>query len=119
MLSVHDSSIVLDFVLGGLSVVLGMFNSNNSRTKTIALAVAAAYHAIDATAYNSDGTLNQARVTFALSLLEKLFPHSDSFALSEDLDEVLAVIHKHASDNLGLVPVAPVPTPASKTPKAK
>lgn len=107
-----DAMTVLSAVLTALSTGLGIIAVKNNRAKTIAIAIAAAETAIDKTAYNSDGTLNAARVQLAETVLDHVIPNANPAVVDADLKALLAVVHSHAQS---LVPAAAA-TAASSTP---
>jgi hypothetical protein len=79
-----------------LSVLLGNKYLASGRTGKILQAIAAAEHMIDAVTHNGDGTLNEARVTFALQVLSHIAPRMDQVKAKAEIEGFLAVIHAQA-----------------------
>jgi protein-tyrosine phosphatase len=98
MLDFHALSVGLDVVFGIAAAVFAALARTNARVKAVAIAIAAAEKAVDKTMYNDDGSFNEAREAFALAVLDHILPHVPPADIKADLDEVLAIVHKHAHD---------------------
>ena len=80
-------------IMGAVIAFLSHLHLKNKRLAQILNAALIAEKAVDKTAYNDDGSINQARMDMATSLLKIADPKIDTATAQAQIEQVLSAVH--------------------------